>query len=252
MCTNENGTREMMPRCLFKVSDTFQIKGRGIVLLPGVVPEGSERFHFGEEVELRRPDGTVFTTNISLEVFSPIPSSGAFALFLPNIISTDEVPVGTEVWSTSNETKGVALNYGTENYKDDDPLRTVPADQFGWNLLFSFPLITLHAIFCWTFMLAVEKNLQNHGIPIFLAPLAWLPGGLIILATSGSPLVLIGALLIICGTITAGFWLSSVIGRKLRRLPIDWGTSGWKFWMLLLLWLGWIPLPTYAFRWVGF
>jgi hypothetical protein len=40
-------------RCLFVVSDTFAIKGRGLVLIPGIKPEGDERFRVGDIVELR-------------------------------------------------------------------------------------------------------------------------------------------------------------------------------------------------------
>ena len=47
-----------MARRLFVVEDTFLIKGRGLVPVPGVVPQGEERFRVGDLVVIKRPDGS--------------------------------------------------------------------------------------------------------------------------------------------------------------------------------------------------
>ena len=85
-------------RCLFIISDTFIIKGWGIALVPGIKPEGDERFRVGDTVELRKPDGTVARVKISaIEMFSP--PSGALPIMLKDVTERSDVPIGTEVWS---------------------------------------------------------------------------------------------------------------------------------------------------------
>jgi hypothetical protein len=87
------------PRCLFVVSDTFIIRGRGIVLCPGIIPKGEERFRWGDSVELRRPDGTVLRVKIAIELLSPTPKDGSFPILLAEPSRKEDVPIGTEVWS---------------------------------------------------------------------------------------------------------------------------------------------------------
>lgn len=63
-----------MARLLFTVEDTFVIRGRGLVMAPGIVPEGEGRFHVGDRITLRRPDGSYFDTQIGgLELLDPNP-----------------------------------------------------------------------------------------------------------------------------------------------------------------------------------
>jgi hypothetical protein len=54
------------------VEDTFTIKGRGLVLVPGILPEGDERFRAGDPILLRKPDGSAIATTIGgLELLCP-------------------------------------------------------------------------------------------------------------------------------------------------------------------------------------
>jgi translation elongation factor EF-Tu-like GTPase len=86
-------------RCLFAVEDTFLIKGRGLVVVPGIVPIGEERFRVGDPLLLKRPDGTSVSTNIGgLEFLCPNPS-GEIVVLLKGF-SKEDVPVGTQVWSS--------------------------------------------------------------------------------------------------------------------------------------------------------
>jgi len=83
---------------LFTVTGTFTIPGRGIVLLPGLLPSGDERFKVGDPVLLRHPNGLEIRSNIGgLEL--PHPNPKHEVLILLTEIGKDDVPAGTEVWS---------------------------------------------------------------------------------------------------------------------------------------------------------
>src|SRR5687767_463766 len=92
-----------MARRLFNVADLFTIRGRGIVLLPGIVPINDERFGPGDPLLLKRPDGTELKARIKwLEwrgkwVGEP-PNPRPYSVLLEGLTAED-VPQGTEVWS---------------------------------------------------------------------------------------------------------------------------------------------------------
>lgn len=101
------------PKRLFVVEDAFTIKGRGIILLPGVRidehgPFAAEDviFKIGDKVELRRPDGSILRTEIVGSEFLSVarlqgnppqqPRHVAIRFALP--LDRSDVPDGTEVW----------------------------------------------------------------------------------------------------------------------------------------------------------
>jgi hypothetical protein len=85
---------------LFVVEDTFFIKGRGLVPVPGIVPIEEERFRVGDPLLLKRPDGTSISTTIGgLERLCPNPRHDVVIMLKG--FSKEDVPVGTEVWSVS-------------------------------------------------------------------------------------------------------------------------------------------------------
>jgi hypothetical protein len=87
-----------MARCLFTVEDTFVIRDRGLVLVPGIIPEGEERFRVGDPIVLLRPDGSFIEANMDgLELLFPNPRHEV-VIMLKGMTKAD-VPVGTEVWS---------------------------------------------------------------------------------------------------------------------------------------------------------
>ena len=89
-----------MPRCLFVVEDTFFLKGRGLVPVPGIVPVGKERFYIGDPLLLKRPDGTSVSTSIAgIEICCPNPRHDVVILLKE--LSKEDVPVSTEVWSVA-------------------------------------------------------------------------------------------------------------------------------------------------------
>jgi translation elongation factor EF-Tu-like GTPase len=84
-----------MASLLFVVEDTFSIKGRGTVLVPGF----SDRLNLkiGKPIEFRRPDGSRLTSAIQgIEMLSPNPTHT-----VPILVSVvkDEIPIKSEVWT---------------------------------------------------------------------------------------------------------------------------------------------------------
>ena len=89
----------MVARKLFVVQDTILIKGRGVAALPGIVPEGEERFRVGEPIILKRPDGTELNWQIGgLELMHTPRPRGDIVVLLQGL-SKEDVPLGTEIWS---------------------------------------------------------------------------------------------------------------------------------------------------------
>lgn len=88
-----------MARFLFVVEDTFAIKGRGLVLVPGITPHEDEIFRVGDPLRLIRPDGSELRTAIGgLEMFTKPVLQAAIPVLLRGV-TKEEVPVGSEVWS---------------------------------------------------------------------------------------------------------------------------------------------------------
>jgi hypothetical protein len=92
-------------RQLITVTDVFEIAGRGIFAAPAVpyalIDSGpGERLRPGDQLELRRPDGSVARVKLcSLEW--PSPSKGGLILNLGASITKADIPVGTEIWRVS-------------------------------------------------------------------------------------------------------------------------------------------------------
>jgi hypothetical protein len=85
---------------LFKVEDTISIASRGLVLIPGINPIGEERFRVGDPLVLKRPDCTKVSAAIlgGLELICPNPRQDVVIMLKG--FSKEDVPLGTEVWST--------------------------------------------------------------------------------------------------------------------------------------------------------
>ena len=93
-----------MARLLFVVEDTFYIKGRGLVPVPGVLIQGEERFRVGDPLFFQRPDGSCLEWKIGgieMILASP-PRPRNEVSFLFKDLNQEEVPIGTEVWSVDS------------------------------------------------------------------------------------------------------------------------------------------------------
>jgi hypothetical protein len=88
-------------RCLFTVEDSFSIEGHGLTLVPGIVPQGEERFRVGDPVLLKRPDGSEMRWQIGgLEMICCGSPRHDVATLLFGLTKAD-IPIGTEVWSVA-------------------------------------------------------------------------------------------------------------------------------------------------------
>jgi hypothetical protein len=91
-----------MARCLIVVEDAFLIKSRGLIVLPGLVPQGDERFRVGDPVLLKRPDGSLRQCPIGgIEMFST-PPRGDYPILLVGF-GKEDAPIGTEIWSVDSD-----------------------------------------------------------------------------------------------------------------------------------------------------
>jgi translation elongation factor EF-Tu-like GTPase len=96
-----------MARRLFTVEDTFMVRGRGLVLVPGIVPQGDERFRVGDAIQKKLPDETSRFCNIDgLERITG--TSRVDVVVLLRELTKEDVPIGTEVWSVDRATQASA------------------------------------------------------------------------------------------------------------------------------------------------
>lgn len=86
---------------LFRVEDRFLIRGRGLVLVPGIVAEDRPfREWTGLRIVLRRPDHSEVEAEIrGIDISTPTPPSPRRPILVSGDFTKDDVPVGTEVWS---------------------------------------------------------------------------------------------------------------------------------------------------------
>jgi hypothetical protein len=87
---------------LSKVEEVFEIKGRGCILLPGLLESLAKDKNLlmrrGDSIELRKPDGSIIQTQLA-EIDALRGERGIFfPIVLPKQFSKTDVPIGTEVW----------------------------------------------------------------------------------------------------------------------------------------------------------
>jgi hypothetical protein len=88
-----------MGKYLFTVDAAFDIKGRGIVLAPGI--PGRHTVRRGDRIELRTPNGEVVRTEIiGLELIGFLQEDNTIKDVTPIVIKKmeSEILKGTEVW----------------------------------------------------------------------------------------------------------------------------------------------------------
>lgn len=114
------------PQFIFKVEDTFTIRGRGVCAV-GLRHSQLGSLRPGDRVELRRPDASVLHMEVlavewrQTYVGTPPPmEERRFPVLLSPIVPTSDVPAGSEIWLM-------------EPAPDQPAQRTVspPSDRFG-------------------------------------------------------------------------------------------------------------------------
>lgn len=85
---------------LSQVEDTFQIAGRGCVVVPAIPrSELNVSLRAKDAIQLRMADGrTVNTYIISMEMLCGPQVKDGIAFLLPGPITAKEIPKGTEIW----------------------------------------------------------------------------------------------------------------------------------------------------------
>jgi hypothetical protein len=91
-----------MEHQLIIVKEAWRIKGRGVVLSPGLinVPKNAVKasIRVGDKILLKKPDGTISYQKI-LGFEWPYPNPGNLYLLLIDCIELSEVPIGTEIFA---------------------------------------------------------------------------------------------------------------------------------------------------------
>ncbi|WP_146568124.1 hypothetical protein [Posidoniimonas corsicana] len=82
------------------VERVVDLGGRGFVVFPGIVPVHKERFHIGDQLLLICPDGVERNTAIA-GIEAGVPNPNGEVVVLLKDIAVDEIPPGTQVWSTT-------------------------------------------------------------------------------------------------------------------------------------------------------
>jgi hypothetical protein len=86
------------------VEETFELSDGALHLAPAVPSDVVDPAHLkqGDQLELRRPDGTVITAKLHCFDFL-VPSQGKIGLGLSKPLTKTDIPVGTEVWQVTRE-----------------------------------------------------------------------------------------------------------------------------------------------------
>ena len=87
-----------MARLLFIVEDTFAIRGRGVVLVPGLASRDVDLIPIGSSLRLVPPDGSALAATLRGVERFPSHSIGAWPILVAGVEKAD-VPIGSEVWS---------------------------------------------------------------------------------------------------------------------------------------------------------
>lgn len=86
-----------------KVVETFEIKGRGVVVATDTTYEqlpNELRLKIGDPLELRLNGKVVLSTNVAgIEHCDPWSPKHNFAFLIPRDLTKADVPIGSEVWA---------------------------------------------------------------------------------------------------------------------------------------------------------
>jgi hypothetical protein len=87
-----------MSRLLLVVEQAGEIKGRGVMLFPGVALQEGETLRAGDKLLLKLPEGKSREVEIA-GLASPNPNPKKEVLLVLGKLKEADVPLGAEVWS---------------------------------------------------------------------------------------------------------------------------------------------------------
>ena len=94
-----------MPQFLFSIADTFEIKGRGLVICADKRLDELEvgvRVQIGSEISIRSPDGSATVARITgIEIATPRNPNRSFAFLVDRSVTKDVAPVGSQIWTVA-------------------------------------------------------------------------------------------------------------------------------------------------------
>jgi len=88
-------------KMLSKVEDSFELPGRGCIIVPGVPDPGTmvPVVRVKDKIQLRKPDGQIVDTHVAgIEILCGPNARHCNPILLPKDVSREDVPIGTEVW----------------------------------------------------------------------------------------------------------------------------------------------------------
>ncbi len=129
-------------------------------------------------------------------------------------------------------------------------------------LILAFPLTLVHLLYTWWVGYQLFKDAQDsHGVWTVYGGFDWawicpvhLPGSYVLALGMARPDMtaagLPGTLLILAGSLFAGFALALLLAHAIGPRGSRLGSRYWRLWLCLLTW-GWIPVPAIV-AWVYF
>jgi hypothetical protein len=94
--------RQSVPQFLFRVADTFDIRGRGVVVAADRTYQTLDidmRLLIGDPIEFRSDErNPIRTTVAGIEFLNPWSPTRPFVFLLPREIEKDQIAIGSEVW----------------------------------------------------------------------------------------------------------------------------------------------------------
>jgi hypothetical protein len=90
----------MEPFLITKVEEIIRISSRGFFVLPAFPKGGpTNRFSVGDQIELRRQDGSRLESKVAgIEHFRALDGRSSWGLRFPPEVKETDTPVGTEIW----------------------------------------------------------------------------------------------------------------------------------------------------------
>lgn len=88
-----------MKPLLSRIDDVFDIKGAGIIIVPGHFRSSRICISVGDPLEVKRPDGTLLITHVrDIPMFHVPPECDLLSLMPGENLTKTDLPIGSELW----------------------------------------------------------------------------------------------------------------------------------------------------------